>query len=124
MYINFHKVVREQQMQYKKLITGVFLVAVLFLVGFTANNQAVKSNDPDTSLVAKNGHHSVNLKNAQQARSFLGDRYGNAGWMSTRSSQDKNNHPYWTFVASHNSDNGLVKAGQTLYIHQDGTVVL
>lgn len=108
-------------MQLKKLATGIVIVAALFLFGFTVNDTATGNREAyaTTTFNHKKTVKNISLANSGQAREFLTDKYGDEGWEAVSFNKSKD---YWTFVASKDSQNGLVKAGHVLYVHKDGTI--
>ncbi|MQS53129.1 hypothetical protein [Companilactobacillus mishanensis] len=112
-------------MHLKKLVAGLLIVVALLAVGIGLNSTSTNKADEAfaTTYNHENATKKTDLKTATQAREFLANKYGDAGWTSTYSSKDKKANLYWTFVATKDSANGLVKAGHTLYVHDDGTVV-
>lgn len=113
-------------MQLKKLTAGVLVVLGLFLVAFSvnsSNNAASEEAYATTTVSTSNKNTKTNLKNISQAKSYLDNKYGENGWESTAYTPTKNGNSYWTFVALKDSQNGMIKAGHTLYVHVDGSVV-
>lgn len=108
--------------QLKKLATGVVVVLAMFLFAFTVNNTNAGNKEAyaTTTVAHKSTVKKTDLKNSGQARDFLTNKYGDEGWEAINYNKNKD---YWTFVASKDSQNGLVKAGHTLYVHADGTIV-
>lgn len=113
-------------MNFKKLVAGVLVVLGLFVVAFSVNsaNSGVSEDAYATTTVSKpNKNAKTDLKSVAQARTYLSDKYGDAGWESTAYTPTENGNSYWTFVALKDAQNGMIKAGHTLYVHVDGSVV-
>lgn len=112
-------------MQLKKLVSGVLVVVGLFVLAFAVNNANLSNKQEAyaTTTVSHNSDQNKDLTTTSQARSYLAKKYGDAGWEKTSYTHTKNGNDYWTFVASKDNQSGLVKAGHTLYVHVDGSVV-
>lgn len=112
-------------MQHKKMIGIILAVFAVVMVIFAVNNSNSNSNKEAyaTTAVSKNTNLKSDLKNSVQARQYLNDKFGDAGWQSSSFTKMDNGNDYWTFVALKDNQSGTVRAGHTLYVHVDGSIV-
>lgn len=113
-------------MQHKKLIGVILAVFAVVMVIFAVNNSNSNSNREayaTTTVAHKKTNLKTDLSTAKQARHYLNNKYGDAGWQNSAFTKENDGNDYWTFVAMKDNQNGTVRAGHTLYVHVDGSIV-